>query len=161
MSTILHLFCGKIAAGKSTLARHLAAEPRTVLISEDVWLNTLFGPEMRDLEDYVGYSARLRGAMGPHVVDLLGSGLSVVLDYPANTRSVRSWMRWIADSSGACPILHYLELPDETCKVRMRRRNAQGGHEFAPSGEQFDLITRYFEAPEEGEGLPILVHGGP
>ncbi|MEQ8333636.1 ATP-binding protein [Nisaea sp.] len=160
MSTILHLFCGKIAAGKSTFAKRLSEHSGALLISEDAWLGSLFGPEMRTVEDYVAYSARLRAVMGPHVSALLEGGVSVVLDYPANTRGVRRWMRGIADSSGACPILHYLELPDDTCRMRLNRRNAEGGHEFAPSDEQFDLVTRYFDAPQEDEGLPILVHGG-
>ena len=38
----LHMICGKIAAGKSTLARRLADQPNTILISEDVWLSTLY-----------------------------------------------------------------------------------------------------------------------
>ena len=38
----LHLVCGKIAAGKSTLTAELAAQPRTVLISEDFWTARLF-----------------------------------------------------------------------------------------------------------------------
>ena len=160
MSTILHLFCGKIAAGKSTFAKRLSEHSGALLISEDDWMSALFSPEMRTVDDYVAYSARLRSVMGPHVSALLAGGLSVVLDYPANTRSVRRRMRGIADSSGACPILHYLELPDDTCRARMRRRNAEGSHEFAPSDEQFDLVTRYFDAPQEDEGLPILVHGG-
>jgi predicted kinase len=34
----LHLLCGLIASGKSTLAQQLASRPLTVLISEDAWL---------------------------------------------------------------------------------------------------------------------------
>ncbi|MEG2632911.1 MAG: AAA family ATPase, partial [Comamonas sp.] len=39
---VLHMLCGKIAAGKSTLARQLAAAPRTVRINEDDWLSSLY-----------------------------------------------------------------------------------------------------------------------
>jgi hypothetical protein len=31
--------------------------------------------------------------MGPHIVDILQQGLSVVLDFPANTVTYRNWMR--------------------------------------------------------------------
>jgi predicted kinase len=34
-TSTLHMLCGKIAAGKSTLARQLADVPFTVLLSED------------------------------------------------------------------------------------------------------------------------------
>ena len=38
----LHFFCGKIAAGKSTLAAKLAEQEGTVLIAEDAWLAALY-----------------------------------------------------------------------------------------------------------------------
>ena len=50
---VLHMLCGKAAAGKSTLARRLADAPATVLISEDVWLARLDKPEMQTVEDYI------------------------------------------------------------------------------------------------------------
>jgi predicted kinase len=37
----LHFVSGRIAAGKTTLARQLAADHHAVLISEDVWLSKL------------------------------------------------------------------------------------------------------------------------
>ena len=53
----------------------------------------LFADDPKTIEDYGRLSARLRAAMGPHVVDILRQGLSVVLDFPANTVSSRDWMR--------------------------------------------------------------------
>src|SRR6266478_1210880 len=91
--TTLYLICGKIGAGKSTLARQLASRPATLLISEDHWTSNLFADDLKIIEDYGRLSARLRAAMGPHVVDILRRGLSVVLDFPANTVKNRNWMR--------------------------------------------------------------------
>ena len=71
----LHMLCGKIAAGKSTLTAELGRMPSTVVISEDFWLSRLFGPEMNDVADYIRYSRRLREAVGPHVQDLLRLGV--------------------------------------------------------------------------------------
>ena len=89
----LYLLCGKIAAGKSTLARRLATRPATLLITEDHWTSNLFSGELRTIDDYTRYSARLRAAIGPHIVDILRQGLSVVLDFPANTLRNRDWIR--------------------------------------------------------------------
>ena len=38
----LHLLCGKIASGKSTLANTLAAEHAAIVLSEDHWLAQLY-----------------------------------------------------------------------------------------------------------------------
>ena len=56
----LHMICGKIAAGKSTLARCLADAPAMILISEDVWLSTLYPGEQRTVAEYARNSRRLR-----------------------------------------------------------------------------------------------------
>ncbi len=62
--TTLYLLCGKICAGKSTLARHLAAHPATLLISMDHWMAILFPTENKTIDDSARLSARLRAAMG-------------------------------------------------------------------------------------------------
>lgn len=156
----LYLICGKIAAGKSTLAKRLAARPLTVLIGEDHWNSTLFPDEIKTIEDYSKYSTRLRRAMGPHVVALLKAGMSVVLDFQANTLAVRQWMRTLIDESGAAHELHFLDLPDETCRQRLRARNAAGEHPYQASDAEFDLFTRYFVPPTPAEGFNVIVHLG-
>ncbi|HTH52524.1 MAG TPA: ATP-binding protein [Edaphobacter sp.] len=154
----LHLLCGKIAAGKSTFSAELGKLPNTVIVSEDLWLSLLYPEEMTSVADYVRRSACLRDAMGPHLVALLKSGVSIVLDFPANTPANRAWMRMIFEEAGASHQLHYLDVPDAVCKARLRARNASGEHEFAATDEQFDLITSYFVAPKPDEGFNVVLH---
>jgi predicted kinase len=154
----LHLICGKAAAGKSTLAAHLADAPATILISEDAWTSRLFKQEMQTIADYARYSRRLRHAMGPHVTALLKAGLSVVLDFPANTPAHRQWMRGVFEAAGAAHRLHFLDVTDDICKQRLRRRNAAGTHEFTVSDAEFDEITSYFVAPTVAEGFETTVY---
>ncbi|WP_243612209.1 AAA family ATPase [Shimia aestuarii] len=154
----LHMICGKIAAGKSTLCAELAQAPGHVRLSEDAWLAALYGEEMSSLQDYVRYAARLRAVVGPHVAALLREGVSVVLDFQANTRQARDWMRGILDESGATHVMHVLDVPDEVCLARLAARNAAGGHEFAPSEAQFREISRYFTVPTPEEGFAIQWH---
>lgn len=156
----LYLICGKIAAGKSTLAKTLAARPLTVLIGEDHWNSTLFPDEIKTIEDYSKYSTRLRQAMGPHVVALLRAGVSVVLDFQANTLAVRRWMKTLVEESGALHELHILDVPDETCKSRLRARNAGGEHPYQVTDAEFDLFTKHFVAPTADEGFKMVVHAG-
>jgi predicted kinase len=156
----LHLACGKIAAGKSTLSGRLAARPGTVLVSEDEWTKRLFGDEMRDVADYVRVSARLRGAMGPHVTRLLEAGVDVVLDFPGNTKATRAFWKAAAEVAGARLVLHWLDVADEVCRERLHLRNAEDTHDFAGvTDAQFDLITRRFEPPAPDEGLEVVREG--
>src|SRR5689334_17725537 len=105
----LHMLCGKIAAGKSTLTAELSHAPLTVVISEDFWLSRLFGTEIKEIADYVRCARRLREAVGPLVRDLLRLGISVVLDFPANTLAARAWMRTLFEEAGADHCLHFLD----------------------------------------------------
>ncbi|MNS16081.1 hypothetical protein D3C72_477280 [compost metagenome] len=154
----LHFLCGKIAAGKSTLAATLAAQPGTLLISEDHWLAALYPGEIQGIADYARCAARLRDAMGGHVAALVGAGLSVVLDFPANTRPARQWLLEVARQAGCPHQLHYLQASDALCKARLRARNAAGTHAFSTSDEQYDAITAYFVEPDPQEGLTIVPH---
>jgi predicted kinase len=156
MAGTLHLVCGKIAAGKSSLCARLAEAPGTILIGQDVWMKRLWGEELVEVADYLRVAPRLNSAMGPLVTDLLAAGLDVVLDFPANTVRTRAWWKAAADAAGAAHRLHWLDVQDEICRERLRRRNAAGEHEFAASDEQFDAITAYFEAPGKAEGLVVV-----
>lgn len=153
---LLHLVCGKIAAGKSTLAKRLSQAPRSVLISEDAWLACLYPNEIHVLADYVRFAGRLRTAMADHIQVLLSAGMSVVLDFPANTVNNRRWARDILDRTGAAHQLHFLDVPDEVCKARLRARNAAAEHPFETSDAEFDQITSFFVAPSDDEGFNVV-----
>lgn len=155
----LHLLCGKIGSGKSTLAARLGQAEGTVLIAEDAWLSTLFADEIASPRDYVRCAAKLRAIMGPHVAALLNAGLSVVLDFPANTIESRNWMRSILASTNAAHQLHLMTTPDEVCLARLFARNAEGDHPFAATEAQFQMFSRHFVAPTADEGFNIVRHG--
>jgi predicted kinase len=154
----LHLVCGKIAAGKSTLVNELGRLPGAIVVREDYWLARLYPGEQNNLADYVRNSMRLRSAMAAHLVDLLRSGLSIVLDFPANTPSSRAWMRTLFEGAGCAHRLHYLDVPDEVCRARLRRRNASGAHEFTVSDDDFDRFTAHFVPPGADEGFDVVTH---
>jgi predicted kinase len=152
------MLCGKIASGKSTLAARLAAEPGTVLLSEDYLLSRLYPGEILTLDDYVRCAGRLKEAIAPTIADLLRAGLSVVLDFQANTPRARSWMRGLFEEAEAAHQLHWLGASDETCKARLHARNAAGTHDYVVSDAEFDLFTSHFVAPAEAEGFAVVRH---
>src|SRR5258707_4351187 len=153
--TTLYLLGGKICAGKSTLARH----PATLLISMDHWMATLFPTENKTIDDFARLSARLRAAVGPHVVDILQQGLSVVLDFPANTMSDRSWTRSLITKADVAHELHVLDIPDAICKERLRQRNESGVSTPMKSAKPHTICSRsHFVLPTPDEGFNVIVH---
>ena len=157
----LHMLCGKIASGKSTLADHLTREDKAVRIAEDQWLNTLFLGEIETGADYLRCTGRLRETVAPHVIDLLNAGVSVVLDFAANTIQQRTWMHGILDRTIADHQLHVLDVPDEVCLTRLRARNASGDHPFSATEEQFHRFSKHFVLPTPQERFNIVLHTTP
>jgi predicted kinase len=148
-----------MAAGKSTHARQLAQTKHAVILSQDEFLGALYGGEIRSIEDFAKYSARVRDALSPLILDLLSRGLSVVLDFAGNTQVQRQWFRELIEAAGVEHELHYIDAPDELCKRQLRQRSA-----YLPVGSawtteaEFDAITALFQAPAEDERFNVVRH---
>jgi predicted kinase len=158
---ILVFMCGKMAAGKSTLARRLAQERGAVLLPQDELLEALYPGEFVDFNAFIERSARLRAALTPHIVSLLGLGQCVVLDFPGNTRQARVWFRSLIDAARAEHELHYIDAPDALCRQQLEQRRLELG---LPQGAKwttsadFEEVTALFDAPKPDEGFNVIVH---
>ncbi|MCB0370111.1 MAG: AAA family ATPase, partial [Bdellovibrionales bacterium] len=86
------------------------------------------------------------------------NGVSVVLDFPANTLEVRKWMRHIIDSSSCHHELHFLDTPDIICLQRLDNRNKSGEHEYNVAEEEFNKFSSYFVAPSDEERFNLIIH---
>ncbi len=157
----LLFMCGKMAAGKTTLSRALAESERGLLLAQDELLESLYPGEFVDFRAFLKYSARLRTALAPHVVSMLSLGMTVVLDFPANTRTSRAWYREIFERAGAAHELHYILASDDLCRRRLRQRSRDLG--LAPGAKwttdaDFDEVTSYFEPPASDELFNVIRH---
>jgi predicted kinase len=155
----LIFMCGKMAAGKSTLAAELARRERAVLIGEDELIDALYPDEIADFAAFADRSRRLRKALAPHVVALLSLGVSVVLDFPANTPAQRAWFRELFERAGAPHELHYVDASDAVCKrqLRERSRHLPPGAPWTSDAE-FEAVTAYFRAPADAERFSVVRH---
>src|SRR5258707_15530801 len=118
----LHVIGGRLAAGKSTLARNLAGEHHAFFFCEDVWLSKLFGG-ISSFDEYLKWSRRCRSVMGPLIVDTLRAGASVVLDFAGNRLDERAWPRSLSEGAGSAHILHFLDVDEEERLRRLLIRN--------------------------------------
>ena len=151
--------CGKMAAGRSTLARELAAREHAILLVQDELLGHLFPGEFVDLEAFIERYGRLTTALGPHIRSLLIRGVPVVLDFAANTRGMRAWFRQLIDDTGASHELHFVDVPDAVCKRQLaeRSRAHPPGTRWTSEAE-FDAITALFQPPAADEGFTVIHH---
>jgi len=150
----LHFFCGKMAAGKSTLARELAEQHNAVLLCEDLWLSKLVGDQINDFNDYLKYAARLKEVLFPHAKTLLLNGVSLILDFPGNTVRQRQWFKGLYTEAGADHCLHVIEASDAHCLQQLAKRNREQPEGSKVMSEaEFAAITAVFEPPTPEEGF--------
>ena len=148
-----------MAAGKSTLAQSLARQESAICLAEDSLLSGLYPGAVMDVPSYVQYSGRIKSSLRKVIIDLLGLGVTVVLDFPANTRAQRAWLLSLAHDAGVNHTFHYLERSDEQCLAQLESRRAEQPERHSTDTEQmFNAVTQFFEPPDDSEGLSITVH---
>ena len=125
----------------------------------DEFVAALFPGEIQDIPSFVKYSGRLKQALSNHICDLLSRGISVVLDFPGNTRNQRQWFRDLFERANVEHELHYIDASDDLCKRQLRQRSAAlpAGSAWTTDAE-FDVITAYFQAPADDERFNVVRH---
>ena len=154
----LIFFCGKMGAGKTTLSREIAASIGAIRLSEDEWLEALFPNEIDSFDDYIKFSARLKAILKSHVRNILNSGVSVVMDFPANTVNQRAWFKEIFSNGQIPHKLIYIDASDQICLSQIKsRRIEQPERAKFDTEEVFNQVTSYFEPPSQNEGFNLEV----
>ncbi|PSB05557.1 cell division protein ZipA [filamentous cyanobacterium CCP2] len=154
----LIFFCGKMGAGKSTLSYKISQELNAILVSEDDWLTAIYPEEIQNFDDYLKYSSRLKPLLKGHIRSILNSGVSIVMDFPANTKNQRAWFKDIFLAEGIPHKLIHLDVDDKTCLERIAKRQKTN-----PERAQFDTeevfrhVTSFFQPPSADEGFSVEV----
>jgi predicted kinase len=158
-SSKLIFLCGKMAAGKSTLARELAKRDNAILLVQDEWLAALFPGEITDIPAFVKCVSKLEQALMPLICDLLSRGMSIVLDFAANTQKQRVWFRELIERTKVPHELHFVDAPDALCLAQLaeRSKGLSAGARWTTEAE-FAAVTAYFQPPSQGEQFNVIHH---
>ena len=141
------LTCGLPGAGKTQLARRLAADRNAVRLTKDEWLWAL------DASPWdASTNRKVEQELWRLAQEILGRGVSVMLDFGLWARVERDAFRAAARELGVGVELHYLDVPEHELWRRVEARNAEPPWDTAP-------ITRahlyewaaLFEAPDADE----------
>lgn len=147
-----------MGAGKSTKSKQVSQERNAVLISEDEWLSKLYPNQITSFDDYLHYSSLLKPLIKSHVLDILKTGASVVMDFPANTVNQRKWFKEIIAEANSPNELIYLNVSDDICLRQIeKRRLEQPERAIYDTESMFIEVTKYFQEPDQSEGFNLQV----
>jgi predicted kinase len=143
----LILTCGLPGAGKSALARQLAADRSALRLTKDEWLRAL-GSSPWDEPTRV----KVEHELWRLAQEVLRLGVSVVLDFGLWARIERDEMRSAARGLGVGVELHYLDVPTDELWRRIQARNSQPPWDSHPIRRaDLDGWLRIFQAPDAAE----------
>lgn len=114
--------CGKICSGKSTYAEAIRLENQAVILSVDEIMLSLFGQDAGEMHDI--YAERIQRFLLGKSVDLIETGVSVILDWGFWTREKRNAVKAFYRERNILCELHYIDVSDGILKMRIEQRNA-------------------------------------
>ena len=143
----LILTCGLPGAGKTTLARQLAADRGALCLTKDEWLWALGSSPWN-----TSTGEKVEHELWRLAQEVLGLGLSVVLDFGLWARVERDEMRRVARGLRVGVELHYLDVPVDELWRRIEARNLEPPWVSAPIRRtDLDEWVATFEAPDASE----------
>lgn len=153
----VHLVAGLPAAGKTTYARQLEATRPAVRFTLDEWMLRLHGLRF-DAPEYAELAEECKGLIWDTALQVLRTGVDVVLDWNQWSRQRRAGWSDKARTAGFEVMLHYLLVPADIASTRADNRRAQYTHEIDSAGVAH--MQSIFERPSAAEGIPLHVING-
>lgn len=154
----IYFLAGKMAAGKSTYAEELSKETNAVIVSEDDMLSSLFPGEVKNIEDYIHYSLRIKPYVQQLVYTYIDRGIDVIMDFPGNTKRQRKCFKELIHEKELNHTLLYIKAEDDVCLKHLeQRRLDEPSRNHFDSEEVFFKMKEYFEEADSEEGFNITV----
>ena len=117
----VYILCGKICSGKSTYSQKLRKDKKAVILSVDDITLTLLGQNGGDTLDV--YVEKLEQYFFQKSVEIVETGINVVLDWGFWTKAERNFANELYGSRGIEYEFHYISISDEEWYCRLDRRN--------------------------------------
>ncbi len=115
------IMCGKLCSGKSTYANRIRKEHNAVILSIDEIMLSLFEQGAGEKHDY--FVEKTREYLYKKSLEIVESGINVVLDWGFWTRKEREYAKEYYSSRHIEHEFYYLDVDPDTWNRRILKRN--------------------------------------
>lgn len=151
--------CGKICSGKSAYARQLCAQNHAVILSVDEITLALFDQNIGNQHDV--YVEKLEKYLFDKSVEIVETGIHVILDWGLWTKAERTYAREFYRSRNIDCEIHFIDINDETWQERLQKRNrlilAGEINAYYVDAQLRKKVESIFELPTKDE-IDVWIH---
>ncbi len=155
----IHMVCGYMGFGKTTLAKRLAKRLPAVRLTHDEFMRDLFGRNLPDAE-FRKYMRPVADLMWKLCGEICRAGGNAVMDMGFWSKEDRCLAYAKASELADRVFFDVVECDMATAKRRVLARTENDAEALAVDEACFDKFVSRFEIPESGEGLPMVFHKG-
>lgn len=151
----LHLMCGFMGFGKSTIAKQLQKKLNAVCLSPDKFMLDLYGRKLTEKNFRIA-KKRVDVVIWKLAEQVLKSGVDVILDYGFWTKVSRreAYERGIKIADEV--IMEQVICSMETAKKRLLKRSKGDENELDTNSSCFEMFVGYYEPIEAEEGYTVV-----
>lgn len=152
--------CGKICCGKSTYAKQQRMKNNAVILSVDEITLALFDQNIGKKHD--AYVEKLEKYLFDKSVEIIETGINVILDWGFWTKEERTYARKFYQSRNIDCEIHFIDVNDEIWQERMQKRNrlilAGEINAYYMDEQLRQKVESIFESPTKDE-IDVWIHG--
>ena len=146
---ILHLTCGKIACGKTYFAKNLCKDNKTVHLSVDEMMLTLYNECLG--ESHHEIELKCLKILLSIAVRIIKCGTDCVIDHGFWNSEDRLFASKYCEDNGIQFKWHFFDIDDSIRKERLNNRNKELLHskkrEYIINDEMLERFDSWFDAP--------------
>lgn len=155
----IHLVCGYMGFGKTTLAKKLAAELPAVRLTHDEFMRDLFERNLPE-EQFRHYFVQVTELMWKLCGEICKAGGNVVMDMGFWSKSDRAEAFAKAKSLADKVVFHVLECDLATAKARVLRRTEEDMEALVVDENCFNKFLERYEPASLDEGFEMCFYEG-
>lgn len=153
----IHLICGFMGFGKTTLAKKLSAELPAVRFTNDEFMQKLYSRNLADAEFRIAYQ-KIDDLIWELAAQVLATETDVILDYGFWSKNDRKEAYKRAKKLTDEIIFHQLNCDINIAKERVLNRTIQDENALSIDENCFNLFLSRYQSIENNEGYLVINH---